>query len=101
MKPIWSATKGAAMIGGTLAVVIAGAASGTPPRGVARTTWLGGNAVPFFGGRTSRPWPGCSTGCKRHEPGVEATEGQEGVEVLRVGDLDVADPAGSRFEVAC
>ena len=39
---------GATAIGGTLPAVMAGAAPGVPPRGVVRTTWLGGSAVPFF-----------------------------------------------------
>ena len=33
---------------GKLAEVTAGAAPPTPPRDVARTTWLGGKAVPLF-----------------------------------------------------
>ncbi len=47
-KPIWSAAAGVALGAGTLAAVIAGAAPGAPPRGVARTTWLGGNAMPIL-----------------------------------------------------
>ena len=47
-KPIWSPAAGAATKGGTLAAVMAGAAPGTPPRGVVRTTWLGGSALPDF-----------------------------------------------------
>ena len=43
-----SAAAGVAASGGTLAVVIAGAAPGLPPRGVARTTWLAGSGVPDF-----------------------------------------------------
>ena len=43
-----SAAAGVVAIGGTLADVIAGAAPGVPPRGMVRTTWLGGNAVPFL-----------------------------------------------------
>ena len=45
-NPIWVASSGAATMPGTLAVVIAGAAPAKPPRGVARTTWLAGSAVP-------------------------------------------------------
>ena len=42
------AIAGVAVILGTLAVVIAGAAPGVPPRGIVRTTWLGGKGVEFL-----------------------------------------------------
>ena len=45
LKVMTSAAAGVAAIGGTLAVVIAGAAPGEPPRGVVRTTCDAGIAV--------------------------------------------------------
>ena len=48
LKSIVSAAAGAAFIEGTCAACNAGAAPGVPPRGVVRTTWLGGSAVPSF-----------------------------------------------------
>ena len=38
---------GCAAMGGTLAAVICGAEPGVPPRGVVRTTYDGGSAVPL------------------------------------------------------
>src|SRR5450755_2912135 len=45
---IWSPAAGAALMGGTFARVIAGAAPGVPPRGTVRTTCDGGSAVLLF-----------------------------------------------------
>ena len=45
---IASPAAGVLAMAGTLAAVSAGAAPGTPPRGVVRNTWLGGSGVPFF-----------------------------------------------------
>lgn len=48
LKVIRSVLAGEAWMGGTLAMLIAGAAPGVPPRGTVRTTWLGGSGVPFL-----------------------------------------------------
>ena len=42
---IWSASGGEFEMGGTFAVVNAGAEPAVPPRGVVRTTWGGGSGV--------------------------------------------------------
>ena len=48
LKPIALAAAGVATKAGTLLALMAGAAPGVPPRGVVRTTWLSGSAVPDF-----------------------------------------------------
>ena len=54
------AADGVAEIFGTLAVVIGGAEPGTPPRGIARTTWLLG--IPRASALTLHDSPGCIVG---------------------------------------
>ena len=98
---IASAAAGEALIGGTLAAVIAGAVPGVPPRGNVRTSCDGGSGTLLREVGPHAVHRLDEVDVQRHQRRVVAGQQRivdECVEVLRVGHLDVRQLAGGAFD---